>query len=131
MAPLVYLDTHVVAWLYARLTAYLSETAKELIGSSELYISPIVQLELQYLYETGRTSEDGETVVSDLRQRIGLQRCEKPFTQVIAAAVNQDWTRDPFDRIIVAQAAITLSRLITRDETIREHYPHAVWERAS
>lgn len=48
---MIYLDTHVVVWLYAGLTAKLSDLAKLLINKHELYISPIVRLELQYLYE--------------------------------------------------------------------------------
>ena len=37
------------------------------------------------------------------------------------------WTRDPFDRIIVAQAKIRNSALVTRDREIRLHYSKAVW----
>ncbi|WP_230458629.1 PIN domain-containing protein [Microcystis aeruginosa] len=51
---MIYLDTHIVVWLYAGLTAKLSDCAKHLINENELYISPIVRLELQYLYEIGR-----------------------------------------------------------------------------
>jgi PIN domain nuclease of toxin-antitoxin system len=37
------------------------------------------------------------------------------------------WTRDPFDRIIVAQATLKHSPLITKDETLRKHYKHCIW----
>ena len=66
MAAMIYLDTHVVVWLYAGLTTRLRPAARDLLNTSDLAISPMVCLELQYLYETGRTTEPGGTVVQDL-----------------------------------------------------------------
>ena len=42
-------------------------------------------------------------------------------------SIQQDWTRDTFDRLIVAQAKTRDASLLTKDRTILEHYPHAVW----
>jgi len=53
----IYLDSHIVVWLYTGLTQKLSNLAKELINNNEIFISPIVRLELQYLYEIGRVTE--------------------------------------------------------------------------
>jgi PIN domain nuclease of toxin-antitoxin system len=36
------------------------------------------------------------------------------------------WTRDPFDRIIAAQAAVDATPLLTRDRIILSNYPHAI-----
>jgi PIN domain nuclease of toxin-antitoxin system len=127
MAAIVYLDTHVVVWLYAGLTARLSRSVRDLLNTSELTISPMVSLELQYLYETGRTTEPSHTVVQDLSQRIGLRIWEEPFQQIVALAIQQTWTRDPFDRLIVGQAALYQTTLVTKDRTIRKHYPRAFW----
>jgi len=41
--------------------------------------------------------------------------------------VSSEWTRDPFDRLIVAHAAANDARLLTKDEKIRRHYKRAVW----
>jgi PIN domain nuclease of toxin-antitoxin system len=43
-------------------------------------------------------------------------------------ALGQSWTRDPFDRIIVSQAALRNAPLVTRDQVIRDHYSQAVWD---
>jgi len=51
---LIYLDTHIVVWLYAGLSDRFSDLAKSLIDSHDLYISPMVRLELKYLNEIGR-----------------------------------------------------------------------------
>jgi len=41
---LIYLDTHVVVWLYAGLVGKLSQPVKDLINDNELCISPVVRL---------------------------------------------------------------------------------------
>ncbi len=54
--------------------------------------------------------------------------CPLSFEVVATAALDEDWTRDPFDRLIVAHAkASGLAPLITSDEKIRLHYPRAIW----
>jgi PIN domain nuclease of toxin-antitoxin system len=124
---MIYLDTHVVAWLYAGLTARLPLAARDLLNDNDLYISPMVILELHYLYDIGRTTAPGDDVVRDLSPRIGLRVCGEPFPHIIAQAAEQVWTRDPFDRIIVGHAALRQRFLVTKDLTIREHYLHAFW----
>ena len=124
---MIYLDTHVVAWLYAGDVAKLSSTAQHLINTHDLKICPIVQLELAYLHEIGRLTETARNIVSDLYGRIGLELCPHPFDQVIQAAIAMTWTPDPFDRIIVGQASVNNDVLVTKDTTIRQHYPNAHW----
>jgi len=80
---MIYLDTHVIVWLYAGLTTRLRPAARDLLNISDLSISPMVFLELQYLYETGRTMEPGGTVVQDLSPRIGLRVHEESFQDIV------------------------------------------------
>jgi PIN domain nuclease of toxin-antitoxin system len=54
---MIYLDTHVVLWLYLRTGEGLSERARHSIEyEPEILISPMVLLELDYLHEVGRTT---------------------------------------------------------------------------
>jgi PIN domain nuclease of toxin-antitoxin system len=128
MAGLIYLDTHVVAWLYGLGASALSETAAaEIEDAAEVRVSPMVRLELQYLHETGRTTEPALPVLDALQTMIGLSVCDAPFPAVIREAERHGWTRDPFDRIIVAQAALAEAGLVTRDRELHRHYPASVW----
>jgi PIN domain nuclease of toxin-antitoxin system len=127
VAAVIYLDTHVVAWLYSGDPELLPEGVRDLLEGEELVISPMVELELQYLYESGRTTQPARVVVDALDEEIGLSRCGLPFGQVVDKALEQDWTRDPFDRVIVAQARARRLPLLTRDQTIRDHYREAIW----
>ncbi len=125
---MIYLDTHVVAWLFAGRVDLFPNYIQKLISKEELLISPIVKLELQYLFEIGQVLKKAKDVVTDLENRIGLNTCEHTFNDVIENAIKQNWTRDPFDRIIVAQASIRSTNLITKDETILKNYKSAIWK---
>lgn len=131
MAALIHLDSHVLVWLYAREPERLSEIARECIraGAREhaLAVSPVALLEITYLKEIGRLGAAGPEVLSSLSRSIGLHEDETPFSQVVATAHDLDWTRDPFDRLIAAQALCSGAELITADETIRANLPSARW----
>jgi PIN domain nuclease of toxin-antitoxin system len=50
-------------------------------------------------------------------------------SQLTCGESHVSWTRDPFDRLIVAQARCTRRSiaLITKDRLIRRHFKGAVW----
>lgn len=119
---MIYIDTHIVVWLYSGQIKKLSNHAKELLNENEIYISAIVRLELQYLVEIQRISDGANEIVSDLSNRIGLKICDKSFNSIVNHSMDISWTRDPFDRIIVANAALNNDALLTKDQNILEHY---------
>jgi len=87
---MIYLDTHVILWLFARKGEGLSVHAMNLIeNDTEIVISPMVLLELEYLHEIGRTTLGSKPVYDYLHERIGLQLCKHAFTDVIQIAAKQ------------------------------------------
>jgi len=124
----LYLDTHVLAWLYQDGATRLSPRGADAIERADVLLaSPIVELELTYLQEIGRITCDAATILDSLRRDLELDTCRLPFASVVGAALAQTWTRDPFDRLIVAQAAHGQKPLLTADTNLREHYPLAFW----
>ena len=123
----IYLDTHVMVWLYAPRLDLLSERVREAIDEDDLLISPIVLLELDYLEEIGRIGTRAHEIYRDLHEKIGLRICELTYLEVVRSASAQTWTRDPFDRLIVGHAAHAEKPLVTRDESIRRHYDRVIW----
>jgi len=91
-------------------------------------VSPIVELELTYLYEIGRVSEPASAPLSALRRTLGLQIADTSLSELVQAAAALSWTRDPFDRLIAAHAVVDNAPLVTADETIRKHLPLAIWD---
>jgi PIN domain nuclease of toxin-antitoxin system len=123
-----YIDTHVVIWLCEGATAKLTKPAALAIDSSQLEISPMVLVELEYLFEIKRIVKPAMALFDQLQTLIGLRMSEHPFPAVAQTAVFETWTRDPFDRIIVAQARSDgYSGLITADTKIQEHYSKTIW----
>ncbi len=124
---MIYLDTHAVVWLYAGERARFSKKAVGLIEEHDLLISPAVLLELQFLKEIKRMTADPMLVVQTLEETIGMKLCKLDFSRVVIGALSQSWTRDPFDRLIAAQASVCNELLLTKDRTIRRHCAMACW----
>jgi PIN domain nuclease of toxin-antitoxin system len=122
----IYLDTHVVVWLYAA-PEKLTDRACNLIEQNETVISPIVLLELEYLKEIKRLKVSSGKIFENLANSIGLTTCDIQFGTIISESLSQTWTRDSFDRIIVANAIVRGAQLITKDGTILQNYEKAVW----
>lgn len=116
-----------VVWLYTGQVEKLSGQAKELINENDIYISEIVRLELQYLHEIKRITDKSDEILSDLSNRVGLKVCDKSFNSIVGKALELSWTRDPFDRMIVANATLNGSILVTRDQSILRNYEKAKW----
>ena len=127
MENIIYLDTHVLVWLYAGDLDVFSSKAKKALENKELYISPMVLLELQYLLEIERILVPPETIMKTLSQEIGLKECKQNFKKIISESIKIKWTRDPFDRIIVAQAICKEALMLTKDKNILENYSNAFW----
>lgn len=124
---MIYLDTHAVLWLYAGEIDQFSAEGKRLLDEHDLAICAIVRFELQYLFEIGRATVDANQIIFDLAARIGLEVCPKEFASIIERALLISWTRDPFDRLIVANAALDQSILLSKDWLVRSNYEHAQW----
>ena len=122
---IIYLDTHVALWFST--PEKFSKKVKKAIDRGMLYVSPMVELELQYLYEIGRIRPTAELVLQTLEREVGLQLSDFPFREIVKEAKLINWTRDPFDRLIVAEATIANAKLITKDETILKNFKMSLW----
>lgn len=124
---MIFLDTHIIVWLYSGDLDKISDKAKILIDSEELFISPILMLELQYLLEIDRIKVSALEIYEDLHFRIGLKIDETSWNHVIKTSLDLQHTRDPFDRLIVAHAMALQKILITKDAHILKYYDKAIW----
>lgn len=123
----IYLDTHAVVWLYTKELHKFSNKVLQILQHNYLLISPMVQLELQYLYDKKRVNAPPDQVINSLKQVLHLNICQKNWLDIVNVALTCDFTRDAFDRLIVAHAMLDNSILISKDENLTEHYKHCVW----
>ena len=123
-----YLDTKVVILLHSGNAARLTARATEQIESTDLLVSAMVMLELEMLFEKGAIKYPASQILSDLNQQIGVSVCQLPMAVVMSSALQVKWTREPGDRMIVANAiANNEAPLVTSDRRIHEGYPNAIW----
>ena len=124
---MIRLDTHVVVWLYTGEVERFSASAIDAIETNSLVVSPMVQLELTYLHEIGRLTVSGPEIIGDLTQRLNLELSTTTMLAAVVAAAALSWTRDPFDRLIVADALVAATPLLTKDEAIQANCDLARW----
>ena len=126
---MIFLDTHVVVWLFAEADR-IPAPVRQRLDEAELFVSPMVRLELSLLAEIGRVRLPAEAVLSTLRRDLDLHVEESGWVRGAEIADHLSWTRDPFDRLIVAHAIAFAAPLCTRDRHLRDHYRAAFWSAA-
>jgi PIN domain nuclease of toxin-antitoxin system len=110
------LDTHVVLWWLADDPTLSDDIKTKLDHEPDVYISPATVWEVAIKQAIGKLQEP-----KDLPERIqGSGFRELPITSqhAIAAGRLSLIHRDPFDRMLVAQAQCADLTLVTRDATI-------------
>jgi PIN domain nuclease of toxin-antitoxin system len=123
----VHLDTHVAVWLAAGEARRL-RPVRALLRRSPLFLSPIVLVEMEVLREIGRIRKPVADVLEVLTDDHGVMEASGDVHEIGHHARQLSWTRDPFDRLIVAHALAARATLLTADETIREHCRQARWD---
>ncbi len=114
------LDTHALLWWLGD-DRTLSDAAREAISDPEntVFLSAVVVWEIRIKESIGKLSlpDDFAEVLEDQRF------AELPITVAHAHAMAELPTihRDPFDRMLVAQALVEEMVIVTRDETIAEY----------
>jgi len=113
------LDTHVVLWWLTD-DPTLSEEVKTLIDEEpEAYVSPATVWEVTIKHALGKIKQP-----PDLPERIrdsDFRELPIRFDHAIAAGRLPMIHRDPFDRMLVAQAQCDDLTLVTRDPRIQKY----------
>jgi PIN domain nuclease of toxin-antitoxin system len=123
----VYLDTNILIWLYDGRSDRLSKAAFRMIEKRRLLASAATVYELEVLHESGRRRVPAMKLISTLETDVGLEICNLPFRTIVNHALAEAWTRDPWDRLIVANAKAAGAPLVTADQMILRHYSRAIW----
>ena len=110
------LDTNAVIW--SLLGHPRSRPLARLKGRR--YVSPATVLELQLLVEIGRIALKPRVAVADLLSAGAWLVDDLPSASWFDEATDVGWTRDPFDRLIVAHAMMRGWRLATGDSQMLE-----------
>lgn len=115
------LDTHVALALYEGRSAGLGARVRHALESGTVSLSPMVLLELELLNEIGRIRPRAQDVAASLSGELAIGVAADSFAAVVKEALPLAYTRDPFDRLIVAHAALRKQPLVTFDRVLLEH----------
>jgi PIN domain nuclease of toxin-antitoxin system len=122
-----FLDTHAAVFLWEGRGELFGSGSRELLERALLQVSPLVRLELGFLREVGKLKVEPGEILGALTGDYGVTVTADPMDRLIPLAMPLSWTRDPFDRLLVATALLHEAPLITRDARIQEHFAGAVW----
>lgn len=113
------LDTHVLLW-WAQDSDDLSDDLKERIDTElEVYVSAATLWELSIKAAAGKIELPGE--LADWVEQSGLRALPIDTTHAVLAGLLPMIHRDPFDRMLVAQAMAERLTLLTRDRFIQKY----------
>jgi PIN domain nuclease of toxin-antitoxin system len=112
------LDTHALLWVLSE-PKKLRPDVREMIsdGASEVYVSAASAWEIEVKQALGKLRAP-----EDLERQLAAARLEElPVRIKHAAALRRlpPLHRDPFDRLLIAQAQVEQLTLVTRDEKLR------------
>jgi len=116
-APVILMDTSALLWLLAG-----NQRCRPLAKwAGRLFASPISLLEVQFLIEAQRIRTKSGFQTADLANDPRWLIDDPPSLAWIEAALNDSWTRDPFDRLIFAHSRYRGWRLATADAEMLNH----------
>jgi len=122
----VLLDTHALLWALSD-DERLSETAHGLIidASNEIMVSVVSAWEMAVKQALGKLQvpTDLERVIAEA----GFVQRLTTFSDCRRLATLPAIHRDPFDRMLVAQALEDGIPIVTRDETIAQYQVQTIW----
>ena len=119
------LDTHVFLWALAE-PKKLSKARNAITKlENSVYVSPMTAYELSYKHHQGKLPAGAAIVASFGRQVAHLYASELAISAPHALAAGQlDWEhKDPFDRILAAQAMVEGLTLVTADQDLHAFEP--------
>jgi PIN domain nuclease of toxin-antitoxin system len=124
------LDTHTFLW-WTTDDPRLSKKAREIIseGNNELYLSAASGWEMAIKARLGRLRlPDGlERFVPEQLALNGIESLPVQMSHTLHVHVLPDHHRDPFDRLLVAQAQLESLPILTRDPYIARYQVKTVW----
>ncbi|MBM4246881.1 MAG: type II toxin-antitoxin system VapC family toxin [Deltaproteobacteria bacterium] len=123
------LDTHFLLWIALgsrRLREY-----RWVERYAPWTVSPVSLLEIAFLGEVGRVEVRHAEFVERLGTDPRFVIDDVGSVALATAAFGLSWTRDPFDRLLVAHSAVRRLRLCTVDPVMLEHHSLVVRELAA
>jgi PIN domain nuclease of toxin-antitoxin system len=127
----VLLDTHAFLWWASARGARLSDRARDLLsdGATDAAFSIASAWEIAIKVGGGRMvlPDEPERYVPDRLRHHGFELMPIALTHAIRAGALPPLHRDPFDRMLIAQAQIEGLPILTADPAISRYDVETIW----
>ena len=124
------LDTHTFLWM-AGDPLSLSEKVREIVEekNNHLYLSAASAWEIAMLQQLKRLElpDVAHRFIAEALQQLNVLPIPIGFTTTISAATLPFIHRDPFDRIIIAEALKEKMAVLTKDDLFKSYGVTTVW----
>jgi PIN domain nuclease of toxin-antitoxin system len=124
------LDTHVFLW-WNEADPRLSRRIRQLLSDSEnsLYLSVASAWEMILKVQSGKLGLPAATAVyiPARLKHYGIEALPVTLEHVLAASTLPSYHRDPFDRMLVAQAQVERLPIVTHDPQVGRYAVETIW----
>lgn len=114
------LDTHIFLWCINGDRRLTKVVKSKILNAYEVYVSSASIWEAVIKIKLKKLDADPEKLVKAIAQS-GFQELSITVDHVTAVSRLPDLHRDPFDRILIAQAIVEPLTLLTADSTLRNY----------
>lgn len=121
----VLLDTHIYIWKVAN-DRRMPQDFREMIAKAEqVFVSTASIWELSIKSARGKLEPNGERAIDELNEQ-PVTVLPVQLKHALAVRAMPDLHRDPFDRLLVAQARTEVLRFLTVDSELSEYFYEAL-----
>ena len=116
------LDTNIALWITTGRRALPASTRQVIDGAAAVLVSAATVWEIAIKVALGKLDVDMDAVIHDFTAS-GFQKLGVTWEHGRAVRDLPDFHRDPFDRLLVAQAIVEPLHLITSDRLLLRYSP--------
>ncbi len=124
------IDTHVFLWWIGD-DQRLSKKAKRMIseGDNQLYLSAASGWEIAIKAKLGKLQIDGDvtTFIIEHMHLNSIEQLPVSISYALHVSTLENLHRDPFDRLLVAQARLERMPILTADQYIAAYPVETIW----
>jgi PIN domain nuclease of toxin-antitoxin system len=113
------LDTHIALWAITGDAILGEKFLDRLRHDPDIFLSPVTLWEITIKQATGKLA--GPADLAERVRDMGFRELPVTYAHAIAARRLPPHHRDPFDRMLVAQATVEGLTLVSRDESIARY----------
>ena len=121
------LDTHALIWALSGPRRLPPRVASEVRNpENEVYLSPVGTWEIAIKAALGKIDVDVATVAAGAHDA-GFEELAVTIAHTIQLSTLPAHHRDPFDRLLVAQAMVERLTIVTHDPLLARYSPPILW----